>query len=677
MPGTAGTDVGVPGTPHPGSVTGRLRRVTAGATDGKRSRPHLLAVAPVVALTAGALAAGLPAPVAAQAAGPYAPATQEFVLPGDSLDEVSGLAASRTSPGALWLHEDDGNSAVVTALSAQGQVRLRLELTGRDATDWEDLAVGPAADGCGTRLVIGDTGSRNDATGSDYGLLLVDEPAVPSSGSPTVAAASTYVPTRMLEDGVEVTRDAEALLVHPATGQVGVVTKSPAGRSRLFTASAAALDAAAASGDRLTLEDRGLVDLPVPSGASPLVTGGDVAPGADHVVLRTYDRVLEYRLDPDELLETALRRAPDAHAAPAEEGGEAITYDAAGRDLLLTGEVAGSSVWRQRGSSAAPPIGPTCVRRVDDADPVDRSAALSAATFAPGGPDAVVVVRADLYPDGLSGSTLAAEVGGPVLLSAPDGLDAEVAAEVVRLDVDRAYLLGGEAALPAQVADDLAGLGVEVVRLSGFDRWETNAAVVREVVRLGGPVSSAVVALGGGRDPSRDWADALAAGPLSGAVRAPVLLTLPGELPPAVTEVLVETVPAGSTVFVAGGPAAVGTAVEDRLELDGWQAERRSGPDRYGTAVALAEEAFARGADDDLLVAVSGLDFPDALAAGPAALAGGGAVLLVDPADLDRSPASRDLVERLSPGLDEVRVLGDAAAVSPRVVEQLREATRR
>ena len=652
-------------------------------TDAARSARGRRARAAAAALCLPLLLASAVAAPAA-AAGPYAAPERVFALPVDDLDEVSGLVASRTSPGALWVHEDQGNAPTLTALGPDGRPRLRLFLAGRDSTDWEDLAVSRAGDGCATRLVVADSGDGNDATGSGYGLVLVDEPVVPSAGYERREVGSTYVRTRLLEGDREVRRDAEALLVHPVTGEVGVVTKSPGNNTRLFSATAAELDAAARSDRVLDLRLRREWDLPVGPGEGSLVTGGDVAAGGDRVVLRTYERVYEYPLGPEEPLAAAFGRTPATYrpgAADLAAGtGEAIAYDASGSDLLLTYEGPFAEVSRLAGSGAAAPA--TCVSRVGDATAVARSAALSAATYAPGTTDAVVLARSDVYADGLSGAPLAAQVGGPVLLTPGDELPPGVAAEIARLGAEKAYLLGGTAALSSDLESDVRRLGLQTERLSGADRYETNADVVRELVRLrGGPATAAVVALGGGRDVTRDWADALAAGPLAGQLRAPVLLVRPTDVPPPVARVLADAVRPGSFVFVAGGLAAVDGVVSQELRDQGWQVERRGGANRYETAVLLAQEAVRQGAGDDVVLAVTGRAFADALSAGPAALASGGVLLLVDPFARGTDPARTDAsvydyVRGLSDGLREVRVVGDEETVPAAVEVDLRVATR-
>ena len=96
-----------------------------------------------------------------------------------------------------------------------------------------------------------------------------------------------------------------------------------------------------------------------------------------------------------------------------------------------------------------------------------------------------------------------------------------------------------------------------------------------------------------------------------------------------------------------------------------------AGISRFATAVALSRASFpdeVAAAAVDALVVASGLDFPDALAATPLAVASGGPLLLVG-ADTLPVPVAEE-ISRLSPST--VYVVGGEAAVSAAVEEAIR-----
>src|SRR5690606_38875991 len=104
---------------------------------------------------------------------------------------------------------------------------------------------------------------------------------------------------------------------------------------------------------------------------------------------------------------------------------------------------------------------------------------------------------------------------------------------------------------------------------------------------------------------------------------------------------------------------AVPTAAQ---EAGGPVVERWAGNDRYATAAAVADGAFDDAVDRVFLA--TGVDFADALAAGPATR-GTAPILLTSPESLP--PATASGLQRLSPR--EVVILGGDAAVSDDVAE--------
>jgi len=298
------------------------------------------------------------------------------------------------------------------------------------------------------------------------------------------------------------------------------------------------------------------------------------------------------------------------------------------------------------------------VRRVAGPNRIATAVALSSDAF--DAADRAILVRADQFPDALAAGALSAEIDGPVLLTGSGRLDVTVATELDRLGVSEVYLVGGTAALSQQVERDVAAEGLAAVRLAGEERFQTAAAIAREIVRLGGPVDQAIIAR------ADTFPDALAAGNLATTGRAPILLTGTNELPD-VTLTALGNVMEGDRVIIAGGLAAVAAGPESELRDAGYQVRRLAGDDRYATGAALVNEALAQGADPQPTILASGADFPDALAAVPAAFRLDGVVLLADPLDLTASPATVDFLTAQAEAIDTVILAGGTEAISERV----------
>jgi uncharacterized repeat protein (TIGR01451 family) len=162
--------------------------------------------------------------------------------------------------------------------------------------------------------------------------------------------------------------------------------------------------------------------------------------------------------------------------------------------------------------------------------------------------------------------------------------------------------------------------GLEVDRIAGSGRTETSIATSLATFPTAGSAGAVVLA----RDDV--FADALTGGPLAAAKNAPILLTDPDQLIEEVATELERVLPRGGTVYLLGGLVALHANVATAVTADGYHAVRIDGPDRFGTAVAIAG---ALGNPATIFEA-TGRDFPDAVSAGPAAIVEHGAILLTN-----------------------------------------------
>lgn len=207
--------------------------------------------------------------------------------------------------------------------------------------------------------------------------------------------------------------------------------------------------------------------------------------------------------------------------------------------------------------------------------------------------------------------------------------------------------------------DDMGGDPIvpEVVRYSGPGRVETAADVSAN--RFGPEEGRNVFVATAGNFP-----DALAGGPAAFLGNAPILLTGTDDLPAATRTEIERLDP--ETITILGGTAAVSEGVESELaDLASVGVRRIGGADRFATAAMVAEAAF-RGTGGTVYVSTGG-DFPDTLAAGPAAGLAAAPVLLVDRDRLPEATAAQ--LERLAPS--RIVVVGGTAVVSEDVAGQL------
>jgi putative cell wall-binding protein len=175
------------------------------------------------------------------------------------------------------------------------------------------------------------------------------------------------------------------------------------------------------------------------------------------------------------------------------------------------------------------------------------------------------------------------------------------------------------------------GGGKPVTRLAGADRVATAVAISHRAFPAALSAAGAVLAR------ADAFADALAGAPLAVARRGPLLLTGSAALDDRVAAELVRVLSEGRTVYLLGGPNALDPAVEAQVRALGYPTVRYAGADRYATAAAVANQGLGNPAT---LLEATGLDFPDALAAGAAAARAHGAVLLTAGATMPTATAA-------------------------------------
>lgn len=246
-----------------------------------------------------------------------------------ALVESSGLAVSQENPGVLWSHNDSGDGPLLYAFNRDGRPLATLRLLGAEQIDWEDLALVPAAAGSGPTLIVADVGDNGGVRG-EVALYRVAEPILDPDGSKIQALAlpAARVLVRY-EDGPH---DAEALLVHPTTGETLIVAKRADGIAPVYRVPVAGAE------QPVTAQLVAEVGLPGPAGRLGGVTGGAVAPDGGRLALRTPLAAFDWAVPPGASLADALAGRPATRLLPPFPLGEAIAYAADGASLLGTSE---------------------------------------------------------------------------------------------------------------------------------------------------------------------------------------------------------------------------------------------------------------------------------------------------------------------------------------------------
>ena len=277
----------------------------------------------------GVLAAGL-AGAADNRCGAYGSPALLAEFPALAVSESSGLAVSSSRVGVLYTHDDSGGAAVVHAITTLGDVLGGHPLPKGWNNDWEALEAGPcpasgSLDPTASCLYVGDLGD-NRAKRPRVVVRVVEEPAASAEvGTPLSLVDSWKL---RYPDGPQ---DAEALLVHPRSGAVDVLTKRLDGQSRIYRVPANSVPQ-----QEQVLEALG--SLSVTSWADdPLVTGAAWSPSGDTVVVRTYTSLGVWTVDPCTPDGWWTRPPDQVLAAPRSRQGEAVAVGPDGQ-IFTTSE---------------------------------------------------------------------------------------------------------------------------------------------------------------------------------------------------------------------------------------------------------------------------------------------------------------------------------------------------
>lgn len=312
---------------------------------------------------------------------------------------------------------------------------------------------------------------------------------------------------------------------------------------------------------------------------------------------------------------------------------------------------------------------PEDVFRMAGDDRVGTAVAVSDQVF--DSAETVVLARADEYADALAGGPLAAAADAPILLTRTGELPDATLAEIERLGASEAYLLGGEAAISDDVADEVGDAGLETTRIEGETRFHTALGIAEALAERTGAeaFAEAYVVEGIHADDFRGWPDAMAISALASFEGTPILLARNDGVPEA-TAAGVDALGV-ETARLVGGTAALGDEVEDDLEGAGVTlADRLSGEDRYATSVAVAEAAVAAGMDVTQPWLVTGLNWPDGVTSGAAAAAAEAIPVLVHGEDRGASEATAAWLSDTFNDRVSLGVVGGTAAIADGVLAE-------
>lgn len=255
------------------------------------------------------------------------------------------------------------------------------------------------------------------------------------------------------------------------------------------------------------------------------------------------------------------------------------------------------------------------VTRTGGADRLTTAQEVAKQVF--GKAETVVLVNGYGYADAVSATPLAKALNAPILLTNDaETPSADLVATLASLGAKKVVIVGGTGVVKDSLKDELAKT-YTVERIAGSSRYETNANVAKEVLKLTKATKGVLVSAAG-------YADALSVASIAAAKGMPVLFGNAAEVPAAVKEA------ANGLELVAVG----GTGVLPDAVLESVKATRvANGADRFDTNLKVLEYFKGDLKDvNNIFMAAGGRAgdkaFADALVASAAAAKYGAPVVL-------------------------------------------------
>ena len=276
------------------------------------------------------LPAGRAAADEEQTGSPYEKPVVTGKLESDDLREASGIASSKCQANVFWVQNDSGDQALIYAINATGKHLGTWKVAGANNRDWEDIATVKNGGRC--YVLIGEIGD-NEHKHERIAVFRVEEPTV-TTESVTSSANKPLTTTEAAVSYINYPNekhDAEALLAHPTSGEVYLVTKSNNSPSHIYKFNPRF------EGETQVLEKVGEIAVPaIPNGS---VTGGDISADGKRLILCDYFAGYELALrEGTANFDDIWKVRPVRVDLGKRELGEAVAYSADGSFVIAVSE---------------------------------------------------------------------------------------------------------------------------------------------------------------------------------------------------------------------------------------------------------------------------------------------------------------------------------------------------
>lgn len=259
-------------------------------------------------------------------------AVERAKLTDNSINELSGIAASRRYPGLLWCNNDSGDTARIFAVNQNGDTVATVDFSGLEARDWEDITL------AGEWIYIGDIGDNLAVNEKNFVHRLREPDLNPHKTGQTITLRPTQWETMKLSfpDGA---RDAETLAATP-DGRLLIVSKNKNG-SNFYALPRPFQNGASANLKKIFSG----VQLGQTGWLTKLATGGDLSPDGKTLAVVTYAQLYQWTLARPFDFSSLQLQAPRVRDLPPLKQCESVCFSADGRSLWVSSEGKGAPIW--------------------------------------------------------------------------------------------------------------------------------------------------------------------------------------------------------------------------------------------------------------------------------------------------------------------------------------------
>ena len=238
----------------------------------------------------------------------------------EDLKEISGLAVGFKNENLVFMIEDQGNANEVHVFNSSGTFKTKLILEGVDNTDWEDIAIGSGPVEGESYVYIADMGDNN-AVRTSVRIIRFIEPDLSGNHANSITVTNFDIVNFQYPSGA---RDAEALLVHPQTKDLIIMTKRDE-LTRVY---------------KLEYPYNQSMNKAIFVGSLPFkkLVAGDISSDGQRVVVKNKSTIFYWELSENNFYKTIFQQAPKTITYIQEPQGESIAFSKDGKSYYTISE---------------------------------------------------------------------------------------------------------------------------------------------------------------------------------------------------------------------------------------------------------------------------------------------------------------------------------------------------